>query len=54
MSQPPVDAERRVMYTGFRLPGREGALNQERTAKLARIREGAYKTVSQPPSPVAR
>jgi hypothetical protein len=54
MSQPPVDAERRVMYTGFRLPEPETAgLGSSQAAKLARIREGAYKTVSQRPSPVA-
>ena len=46
MSQPPVARERRVMYTDFSLPddGRDPA---ER--KLRRIREGAYKTVSQEP-----
>jgi ectoine hydroxylase-related dioxygenase (phytanoyl-CoA dioxygenase family) len=52
MSQAPVDRERRVMYTGFRLP--EDASRSEtpsaRDAKLRRIREGAYKTVSQVPA----
>ena len=54
MSQAPVDQERRVMYTGFRLPddtSRSGtATGSEREAKLRRIREGAYKTVSQAPA----
>jgi hypothetical protein len=46
MSQPPVSRERRVMYTDFSLPddGRDPA-----EVKLRRIREGAYKTVSQEP-----
>lgn len=52
MSQAPVSAERRVMYTDFRLPGR-GAPSPAAAATLARIREGSYKMVSQPPSPVA-
>jgi hypothetical protein len=49
MSQPPVDRERRVMYTGFDLPAR-GPRDKEQAEKLSRIREGAYKTVSQPPA----
>ena len=53
MSQPPVDRERRVMYTGFRLPD-DGRGVTETDRRLGRIREGAYKTVSQQPSPVAR
>ena len=51
MSQAPVDRERRVMYTGFRLPddtSRSGGSAND--AKLRRIREGAYKTVSQAPA----
>jgi hypothetical protein len=51
MSQAPVDRERRVMYTGFRLPddtSRTGGGAND--AKLRRIREGAYKTVSQAPA----
>jgi hypothetical protein len=47
MSQAPVDRERRVMYTGFRLPD-DGRTSIENAKKLGRIREGAYKTVSQP------
>ncbi len=53
MSQPPVDRERRVMYTGFRLPD-DGRGVSETDRRLGRIREGAYKTVSQQPSPVRR
>jgi hypothetical protein len=49
MSQPPVDRERRVMYTGFRLPEPEGA-DKSNEAKIRKIREGAHKTVSQAPA----
>ena len=49
MSQAPTDRERRVMYTGFRLPEEEGA-DKTSEAKIKRIREGAYKTVSQAPA----
>ena len=52
MSQPPVERERRVMYTGFGLPD-EGGTSKETERRLRAIREGAYKTVSQKPSPVA-
>jgi hypothetical protein len=52
MSQAPVDRERRVMYTGFRLPMPddldETARANER--KLGNIRESAYKNVSQIPA----
>jgi hypothetical protein len=47
MSQAPKTAERRVLYTGFRLPD-EGRTSPETAAKLSRIREGSYKTVNQP------
>jgi len=53
MSQAPVTAERRVMYTGFRLPDAEDTDSETARAnekKIGRIREGAYKTVSQVPS----
>ena len=51
MSQPPVDQERRVMYTGFRLPEDGSRISDgEAEAKLRRIRENSYKTVSQVPS----
>jgi hypothetical protein len=49
MAQPPVDAERRVLYTGFDLPAR-GEVDRTALDKLSRIREGAYKTVSQVPA----
>ncbi len=52
MSQPPVERERRVMYTTFRLPEPEG-FARDGLDKVARIREGAHKVVSQKPSPVA-
>jgi hypothetical protein len=52
MSQAPVDRERRVMYTGFRLPDDTSRSSNATAneAKLKRIREGAYKTVSQAPA----
>jgi hypothetical protein len=51
MSQPPVRRERRVLYTDFRLPDRDGrAQRAPGEDKLKRIREGAPTTVSQPPS----
>ncbi len=51
MSQPPIDRERRVMYTGFGLPPQAvaGARQQAATAAIGAVREGAYKTVSQAP-----
>jgi hypothetical protein len=50
MSQPPVERERRVMYTGFGLPAKEvGAEQQRAMAAIGAVREGAYKTVSQAP-----
>jgi Phytanoyl-CoA dioxygenase (PhyH) len=50
MSQPPVSRERRVLYTDFRLPSRDGA-RAPGEDKLSRIREGAPTTVSQQPAP---
>jgi hypothetical protein len=51
MSQPPVERERRVMYTGFGLPPKEqmGEVQQRAMAAIGAVREGAYKTVSQAP-----
>jgi hypothetical protein len=51
MSQPPVERERRVMYTGFGLPARAavGEAQQRAAAAIGNVREGAYKTVSQAP-----
>ena len=53
MAQPPVARERRVLYTGFRLPDRsaEAAIARH---KLRAIREAAPVTVSQEPSTVSR
>ena len=52
MAQPPVERERRVLYTGFRLPLAPGATGAGRD-RLRQARETAAVTVSQPPSPVA-
>ena len=52
MSQPPVTRERRVLYTDFRLPSRDGT-RAPGEDKLKRIREGAPTTVSQQPAPAA-
>jgi hypothetical protein len=49
MSQPPRTAERRVLYSGLRMPD-DGRTSPETERKLSRIREGSYKTVSQPPA----
>ena len=51
MSQPPVERERRVMYTGFGLArgrGRERSTGAWPPISV-QVREGAYKTVSQAP-----
>ena len=52
MAQPPVERERRVLYTGFRLPLLAGTTGEGRD-RLRKARETAAVTVSQPPSPVA-
>jgi len=50
MSQPPIERERRVMYTGFGLPPHDvGDAQQRAAAAIGNVREGAYKTVSQAP-----
>jgi hypothetical protein len=51
MSQPPVARERRVLYTGFRLPPIAAASSERLRAldDIGRVREGAYTTVSQAP-----
>lgn len=51
MSEPPVERERRVLYTDFSLPTDEGDRSPNE-AVLRRIREGAPTTVSQPPGHV--
>lgn len=53
MSQAPVDRERRVMYTDFVLPPRAGDDPAPSSAGVVdRVRERAYKVVSQVPSTV--
>jgi hypothetical protein len=49
MAQPPVERERRVMYTGFTLPPLAPAAAAEGRARLRAVREAAPVTVSQPP-----
>jgi len=49
MAQPPVDRERRVMYSGFSLPPLDEGAAAEGRRKLREIREAAPVTVSQPP-----
>jgi hypothetical protein len=51
MAHPPITRERRVLYTDFSLPTGDGPRSPGE-ATLARIREGASRTISQPPSPV--
>jgi len=53
MAQPPVARERRVLYTGFRLPDRSAAAARARQ-KLRAVREAAPVTVSQEPSDAGR
>jgi hypothetical protein len=51
MAQPPVTRERKVLYTGFGLPERDG-LGAERAraaGDIVNVREAAYETVSQAP-----
>jgi ectoine hydroxylase-related dioxygenase (phytanoyl-CoA dioxygenase family) len=50
MAQPPRRRERRVLYTSFRLPGKESPARVAARARLRAVREGAYTTVSQEPS----
>jgi hypothetical protein len=52
MSQPPVTRERRVVYTDFSLDEPEDGDPGE--ARIARVREQAYRTVSQEPAPAGR
>jgi hypothetical protein len=54
MSYAPVDRERRVMYTDFTLPSPvDDETATESGGAIARVREQAYKTVSQAPGYVA-
>jgi len=50
-SHPPIERERRVIYTGFGLPEGDGEASEDRNA-LRAVRELSYKNVSQEPSPV--
>jgi hypothetical protein len=52
MAQPPVDRERRVLYTGFRLPPRDADAARVARDRLATVREAASVSVSQPASTV--
>jgi hypothetical protein len=52
-AMPPLERERKVMYTGFGLRPRDDA-QPEAKAALANLRERAHKLQSQPPSPLAR
>lgn len=53
MAQPPIERERRVMYTGFRLPPPDPEASRAALQRLSKVREAAPVTVSQPASPVA-
>jgi len=50
MSQPPVDCERRVIYSGFALPPANPSAVASGRKRLYRIREGIPEGVSQKPS----
>jgi hypothetical protein len=50
MAQPPVERERRVLYTGFRLPPRNPDAARLGRERIAKVREAAPVTVSQPSS----
>jgi hypothetical protein len=54
MAQPPVERERRVLYTGFRLPAPNPAATRAARERLGQVREAAPVTVSQPASTVSR
>jgi hypothetical protein len=47
MAHPPVDRERRVMYSGFSLPPADAALAAAGRARLGQVREAAPINVSQ-------
>ncbi len=48
MAQPPVNSERRVLYTTFRLPPRQGSDDDSARQRIRAVREAAAVTVSQP------
>lgn len=49
MSHPPIDRERRVMYTGFSMPALDPDAARASLAALGQVREQAHRTVSQAP-----
>jgi hypothetical protein len=51
-AQPPVERERKVMYTGFGLPplAPAGEARSRAVASISAVREGSYKNVSQAPA----
>jgi len=49
MAQPPIERERRVMYSGFSLPPLDPDAAVEGRRRLREVREAAPVTVSQPP-----
>jgi hypothetical protein len=53
MAQPPIERERRVMYSSFSLPAPDPAAAAAARAALREVREAAPVTVSQPPSEYA-
>lgn len=54
MAEPPTERERRVMYTGLRLPGVASSVAAEARARIRAAREKSHTTVSQPPAVPAR
>jgi hypothetical protein len=54
-AQPPVERERKVMYTGFGLPplAPPGEERTRAVASISAVRESSYKNVSQPPAAVS-
>lgn len=54
MAQPPVERDRRVLYTGFRLPALHPGETDRARRRLRAVRESAAVTVSQPSSPLRR
>lgn len=53
MAQPPMDRERKVLYTGVRLPQLDDGGNSDGASIISLVREGAYNKVSQQPGHVA-
>ena len=50
MAQPPIEKERRVLYTGLRLPPLDAEATNAARLRLREVREAASVSVSQPPS----